>query len=210
MNESTFAKEQCLALLRDVHDELPPGTTTRIQIGGGVAIMSIDPSRASSDIDLFMEEVPPAIERASAKVAEARHLDEGWINNIPAQLGLIPFDVEETPFFEGPRLIVEVIDPISMLLLKLHAGRDKDTEDIVLLMKHTGITSEEMLHSLIDEYAAEYPDAGIDIFWMKQNATEAAVAVREHFWGVGTPHGHDTAEPHGAAADVPFDIDNGS
>ena len=52
--------------------------------------------------------------------------------------------------------------------------------------------------------------AGIDIFWMKQNATEAAVAVREHFWGVGTPHGHDTAEPHGAAADVPFDIDNDS
>lgn len=172
----------------------------RIQVGGGVAMMGIDPARASTDIDLFMEAIPDTVADAAARVAHAHGLHDAWLNNMPADMGLLPFDIEETPFFAAPRLVVDVVDSISMLLLRLHAGRDKDQQDIVALMRHTGLTSEAAVHSLIDEYAAEYPDAEIDVHWMKQHATEAALAVREELWGLRMPSAGDgNATPDVAA-----------
>jgi len=118
-------------------------------------------------------------------VAEREGLDPGWLNNAAAQFGLPVFDLRPEPLYEGRRLVLRVMEPVTMLLLKLNAGRDKDLNDILLLMAETGFTTEDDLLMLIDSYFEDHPDSNLDRAWMEHTARESAALFGAQHWGAG-------------------------
>ncbi len=199
MTEVRFTRDELLALFAAVDELLPEGDPLRVPVGGAVAIMAVQPGRVSSDVDVFLPTLPPDLRQAVTAVTERHRLPEGWFNTTAGEMGLPPFELDDEPFFEGNRLVVEVVDPTSKLLLKLNAARAKDREDILVLMEATGFTSQDDLLLLIDAHFDEYPGSSLDRLWMQGVAREAALEFRRRAWNIEGPD--DT----GGAAPSPVD-----
>ena len=178
-----FSRRRILELLAAVDAELPEGPPIEVPVGGAVAMMAIRPERVSEDIDAYTASIDPELEDAISAVTEREALDPGWFNNTPAQMGLPSFDLSPEPFYTGRRLIVRVMEPVTLLLLKLNAGRDKDLDDILALMTDTGFTTEADLSMLIGSYFDEHPTSNLDRAWMETTATEMAARYRAQHWG---------------------------
>ena len=179
-----FSRARVLELLAAVDAELPGGPTIEISVGGAVALMSIQPGRLSEDIDVYEVSLHPDLLAAVAVVGEREGLEPGWFNNAPAQFGLPHFDLQPEPLYNGRRLVVRVMEPVTMLLLKLNAGRQKDLEDIILLMDDTGFTTEDDLLTLIASYFDEHPASTLDRPWMEATASRAAPLFQAARWAV--------------------------
>ena len=179
-----FSLPRVLELLAAVDAALPEGPTIEVSVGGAVALMSIDLGRLSEDIDVYEVSLHPDLLAAVAVVGEREGLEPGWFNNAPAQFGLPNFDLQPGSLYSGRRLVVRVMEPVTVLLLKLNAGRQKDMEDITLLMTDTGFTTEDDLLTLIASYFDEHPDLHLDRAWMEATAIRAAPLFQAARWGV--------------------------
>jgi len=180
-----FSLARVLELVAAVDAAMPQGPPIEIAVGGAVAMMQIAPGRLSEDIDVYEASLHPDLAAAVEVVAEREGLDPGWLNNAAAQFGLPVFDVRPEPLYEGRRLVLRVMEPVTMLLLKLNAGRDKDLNDIVLLMDGTGFTTEDDLLMLIDSYFEDHPDSNPARAWMEHTARESAALFGAQHWGAG-------------------------
>ena len=169
---------------RAVTDQ-PPDDEGRPWRCGAVAMMRIAPGRLSEGIDVYEASLPPGLEAAAAVVAGREGLGPGWLNNAAAQFGLPVFDLQPEPLYEGRRLVLKVMEPVTMLLLKLNAGRDKDINDIVLLMAETGFTTEDDLSILIDWYLEDHPESNLDRAWMEDTAKASAALFGAQHWSSG-------------------------
>ncbi len=196
-----FSRRRILELLAAVDAELPEGPPIEVPVGGAVAMMATRPERVSEDIDAYRASLEPDLQDAISAVTEREALDPGWFNNTPAQMGLPDFDLSPEPFYTGRRLIVRVMEPVTMLLLKLNAGRDKDLDDILVLMTDTGFTTEADLFMLIDSYFDEHPASNLDRAWMEITAAEMAGRHRAQHWGaeldIPDPSRLETPDPDG-------------
>ena len=180
-----FSLARVLELVAAVDAAMPEGPPMEVAVGGAVAMMQIAPGRLSEDIDVYEASLHPDLATAVAVVAEREGLDPGWLNNAAAQFGLPVFDLQPEPLYEGRRLVLRVMEPVTMLLLKLNAGRDKDVSDILLLMDETGYTAEDDLSMLIDSYFEDHPDSNLDRAWMENTARESAALFQAQHWGSG-------------------------
>ncbi len=180
-----FTLARVLELVAAVDAAMPGGPPIEVAVGGAVAMMQIAPGRLSEDIDVYMATLHPDLAAAVEVVAEREGLDPGWLNNVAAQLGLPAFDLEPEPLYEGRRLVLRVMEPVTMLLLKLNAGRDKDINDILLLMDETGFTTEDDLLLLIDSYLEDHPESNLDRAWTENTAKASAALFQAQHWGSG-------------------------
>ena len=180
-----FSLARVLELVAAVDAAMPEGPPIEVAVGGAVAMMQIAPGRLSEDIDVYEASLHPDLAAAVAVVAEREGLDPGWLNNAAAQFGLPVFDLQPEPLYEGRRLVLRVMEPVTMLLLKLNAGRDKDMNDILLLMTATGFTTEDDLSMLIDSYFEDHPESNLDHSWMEDTARESATLFGAQHWGSG-------------------------
>lgn len=180
-----FSLARVLELVAAVDAAMPEGPPIEVAVGGAVAMMQIAPGRLSEDIDVYEASLHPDLTAAVEVVAEREGLDPGWLNNAAAQFGLPVFDVQPEPLYQGRRLVLRVMEPVTMLLLKLNAGRDKDVNDILLLMDETGFTTEDDLSMLIDSYFEDHPDSNLDRAWMGDTAKVSATLFGAQHWGSG-------------------------
>ena len=179
-----FSLARVLELLAAVDAELPEGPPIEVPVGGAVAMMSIAPGRVSEDIDAYEPLLHLDLVAAILVVAEREGLDPGWFNNAAAQFGLPEFDLRPQPLYSGRRLVVRIMEPVTMLLLKLNAGRDKDMDDILLLMTDSGFTTEDDLLMLIASYFDDHPTSNLDREWMETTAHHAATRLQAQHWGL--------------------------
>lgn len=158
---TTLDADRVITLLRAVDDELPDGPPIHVRVGGGVGMMSYDPGRLTDDVDMFDRNPPDELLDAAARVAKRQGLPDRWLNNQVARFGIdgTGFELDPSPLFSGRRLVVHAFDTYALLALKLRAGRGKDTKDILMLMRATGITTPDGLRRVLDDYFAGYgPD----------------------------------------------------
>ncbi len=149
-----FHMDRVLALLQAVDDQLQDGPPIHIRVGGGVGMMRVNPHRLTEDVDVFDRSYPDELHRAAAAVAKNEGLPADWLNNDIAHFGIDTegFDTDPAPLFAGRRLVVTCFSLRALLALKLLAGRETDTNDILLLMRETGLTSPAGLREMLDDY----------------------------------------------------------
>ena len=198
-----FSLARVLELVAAVDAAMPDGPPIEVAVGGAVAMMQIAPGRQSEDIDVYEASLHPDLAAAVAVVAEREGLDPGWLNNAAAQFGLPVFDLQPEPLYEGQRLVLKVMEPVTMLLLKLNAGRDKDVNDILLLMDETGFTTEDDVLILIDSYFEDHPESNLDRAWMEHTAKVSTTLFQAQHWGSGVdpPESPPFQAPKGPALD---------
>ena len=196
-----FSLARVLELVAAVDEAMPDGPPIEVAVGGAVAMMQIAPGRLSEDIDVYEASLHPDLAAAAAVVAERERLDPGWLNNAAAQFGFPKLDLQPEPLYEGRRLVLRVMEPVTMLLLKLNAGRDKDLSDILLLMDETGFTTEDDLSMLIHSYFEDHPESNLDRAWMEATASESAALFQAQHWGsaIDPPGSPPLQEPKGPA-----------
>lgn len=194
-----FSLARVLELVAAVDAAMPEGPPIEVAVGGAVAMMQIAPGRLSEDIDVYEASLHPDLTAAVAVVAGCEGLDPGWLNNAAAQFGLPVFDLQPEPLYEGRRLVLRVMEPVTLLLLKLNAGRDKDMNDILLLMAETRFTTEDDLLMLIDSYFKDHPESNLDRAWMEDTARASAALFRAQHWGSGLdpPESPPSQTPNG-------------
>lgn len=160
-----------MSLLHAVDDILPDGPRIVVRVGGGVGMMTVDPSRLTEDIDMFESRYPSDLHDAILTVANDEGLPDTWMNNDPAHTGINPDDLDTAtdPLFSGRRLTVHSFDIPGLLALKMLAGRDRDTEDILLLMHKTRMTTPPRLRRLLDDFFGHRPQLQADLNWAHLN-----------------------------------------
>lgn len=108
-------------------------------IGGTAMAIGLGSRRATEDIDGLFSPFDVVREEADAIAAE-RGLPSGWINQ--SAFAFLAFDTDDTDAREmiigGMR--VRIASPRFLLAMKMAAGRLKDHEDIVALIRHLDIT----------------------------------------------------------------------
>ena len=119
-------------------------------VGGANIALALDARRSTKDIDAVVKRGFDVVFDAAKAVAETESgLGADWLNSDftggTPDGGLswswMDKSDDDTPTseFTGNALSVELASPQMMLALKVLAGRDKDLEDIYLLMRETGI-----------------------------------------------------------------------
>lgn len=119
-------------------------------VGGANIALAFDTGRTTTDVDAVVKQGFDAVWAAAKRVADSQPgLGDDWLNS--AFTGGTPDggmawswmdnkDADEpSTVFEGESLSVQLASPEMMLALKTLASRDKDLEDIYLLMRATGI-----------------------------------------------------------------------
>ena len=182
------------SLLRAVDDALPDGPEIAIRVDGGVGVMSINPTRVTQDVDMFEPRYSDDLRQAILVVAKHNDLPESWMNNDPALFGGIDvdvFDVAREPLFRGRRLVVYIFDLPALLALKILASRDRDTDDITLLMHKTGLTTPRQLRQLLRDYFDHQPQLQAELNWAYLNVQDLRLREIVGFGCVGRCVGHD-------------------
>lgn len=150
--------------VRELLDELVRrlegrGIRGTIRVAGGAAMLlrfPDDPNvRVTRDIDALIE---PSDEIAEVVAEMAGDLDlpSRWLN--AAGRGWLR--VEE-PRSDGP-VTISIASARELAAMKLSAGRDKDFADLVIIVRHLGITDPEQLvdiaYDVYGEDSVELPD----------------------------------------------------
>lgn len=112
-------------------------------IGGAAMIMAYGRIEATADLDALGVENQAVVQEAAKRVAEARGLPQAWLNFDARFLDLpAPESDQLAPvLFDSPHLVVTGASAEHMLALKVHACREKDRDDIRLLLERLRIRS---------------------------------------------------------------------
>ena len=143
--------------------------------GGTVMALKYGSRSMTHDIDSEWTNAE-SFEEAAEAIRKKYGLDSNWINDqIKALLtGSETFDIE--PFLELPGLTIWFADGLTMLAMKIRAGRDysPDLDDIKWLLQELSIRNrEEALYIFRDKYpTVELPDTSsrvIDEFFSNKS-----------------------------------------
>lgn len=122
--------------------------------GGAALALTISPERdGTRDVDVFAQ-LNDVAEAFAADIAAEYDLPADWLNT-GAQLFMSPVadhsDLEV--LIDYGDVVLRVLDPKSLLAMKLRAGRPvKDHDDIVKLVDHLRITTMQEAVDIIDAY----------------------------------------------------------
>ena len=171
---ATLNWKRVMSLLSAVDNILPDGPRIVIRVGGGVGMMTVDQCRLTEDIDMFESRYPSDLQNAILTVANDEGLPDSWMNNDPAHSGINveELDTAADPMFCGRRLTVYSFDIYGLLALKVLASRDRDTEDILLLMHKTRITTPSRLRRFLDDFFGHQMQLQADLNWAYLNVED--------------------------------------
>ena len=165
---STLSREQILAALRALSDELGKQDTTGeiCLFGGTVMVLAFTARLTTKDVDGLFQ--PAQTIRALAqRIAEEQHLPSHWLND--GVKGFVSARHETTagnlPQF--PRLRLTMPVPEYLLAMKCMAARiggttdePSDVADITFLIRHLKLKSAEQVLELLGHY---YPASRIPV-----------------------------------------------
>lgn len=127
-------------MLGEVERRLPvlPGKAEIYTIGGTAMMLEYAPAgRLTEDIDCVIKRYREEVIEAAEQAGRDHGLREDWLNETASQMGILP----ETPddgarvSYEGHALVVQSAGPERLLAMKIDAGREKDLEDIRVLLE---------------------------------------------------------------------------
>jgi hypothetical protein len=129
-----------LRALRALGDRLPDGSTVKLVLAGGAALVVLYEARHSTkDVDAFLLDPgsAEALRRAASQVASDLGLPQDWLND--GVKGYVHGLALGEVIFDGPRLVVQALSPAQLLAMKLSAWRDDvDVGDARLLLSRLG------------------------------------------------------------------------
>lgn len=142
MSEKQFTRGRIIAALEALGQDLADqGVHGQVFIVGGAAMaLAYSTRRVTKDIDAVFEP-KKAIYDAAERVAERLGLPENWLND--GVKGFLPGpDTDARPLPELQGIEVTTASPRYLLAMKLLAMRfGEDDDDIMVLLRQTGITS---------------------------------------------------------------------
>jgi len=151
-----------LGYVAEVADALPDdGVRRRLVVVGGALLAWHELRESTHDVD-SAERLEPAFEAAVAQVGARHGLAATWINAAASRFLPVGFDPSGGEvILDHPKLVVLGADLDQVLLMKIFAGRESDTDDLGRLWPLTTFTTiAEVLHA----YRAAYPHDEDDPF----------------------------------------------
>jgi hypothetical protein len=153
MRGDTLSRNRILELFAKLDAKMQTtGIEANIYVVGGAAIaLTIAGERVTNDIDGYYEnyDLDPIIKA----VAKDEDLPESWLNHsINATLAYFKKDDEPKTVYVGKSLTIQVASPGYVLAMKLAARREKDIEDVLLIMRESGIETREELVCAVQRY----------------------------------------------------------
>lgn len=116
---------------------------------GGAAIALKWGDRYTKDVDIVSDNVTSDLRAAVARVGQRRGLPPDWLND--GAKGFAPnLDSNPSPLFVGNNLILYGADAQYILAMKLVGAREDDLNDLILLMRQSGLNKEEELFNLVE------------------------------------------------------------
>ena len=152
--------DQILSYLHEVATELDPTGVQHVIVVVGGALLAVRGLRDSTmDID-SVRRIEPELQKAINSVAHRHGLSPHWVNS--AASAFTPDTLEIARCFtlkDHPRLLVLGAPLDQVFVMKLHAARDRDREDLVRLWAAGVFDSPQ---AAVDAYWNAYPDAAPD------------------------------------------------
>jgi hypothetical protein len=148
------------ALFDELAERLPQSTSPQIVVITGGALLALRGIRsATTDVD-SISRLSTEVREAVLIVARLRDLDPSWLNNraqafTPATFDLATCEVQ----FATNQLVVLGVSMRDLFLMKLHAARDRDLEDLERLWMHASFGSAE---ETVSSYYRAYPEEMVD------------------------------------------------
>jgi predicted nucleotidyltransferase len=151
-----FSGDELRDLLNELGDRIQRrGESVDAYIIGGTAMaIGLASRRATEDIDGLFRPFEVVKEEA-AVMAHERELPPGWINQ--SAFSFMSFELDDTDarVIEIGGMHVRLASPRFLLAMKMAAGRLKDHDDIVTLIRHLGITHPQEIVDLTFEIFGE-------------------------------------------------------
>ncbi|MGH9918386.1 MAG: DUF6036 family nucleotidyltransferase [Nitrososphaerales archaeon] len=157
MPEGLFDKAEILAHLGEVADLLATERhpqATLVVVGGSYLVLHDLRAMGTSDVD-SIERLTQALRSAVERVALENDLSTDWLNDRAAMFAPVGFERSDcSVLFEHSALLVLGPKPDWVFLMKLHASREVDRDDMVALWPRCSFTSPE---EAAERYKAAYP-----------------------------------------------------
>lgn len=153
MAESVLDKKRILQLFEKLDERMfAQGVEATLYVVGGAALaLTLNDERVTTDIDGRYEN--PQIDALVMELAKEEGLDSHWLNHsVNSAFSYFKKDVEAVTVFNGKRLTIQAASPQYLLAMKLAARREKDTDDILLLISELGLTSKESIVQAVGRY----------------------------------------------------------
>ena len=140
--------DELFAHLDSQAGRLKPSDTGRtdLLICGGAAMCYQIAHRGTGDVDVMFPPLPAWLREAVRVVARRRNVDSGWFNDAVAQTSTYQPPASNRTIFDGAHIRILAPDNEFLLGMKVLAARDVDQEDVLWLMRATGMRSEQDLH----------------------------------------------------------------
>lgn len=158
MPEPLLDADAIWRLLLEVADELQ-GERVEVVIVGG-ALLALNGLRdATRDVDT-VRSIGGRLEAAVARVAERHDLAPKWLNDRSRPFLPATFDVDDCELLlDDPRLLVLGASFDQVFLMKVHAGRATDADDLEALWPRCSFeTPDEAAVAYRAAYPHEHPD----------------------------------------------------
>jgi hypothetical protein len=165
------SRAQIESYLRDLDDAIAAQpllmtTTIRCWVPGGGAILAhgMTHRKATKDIDAVFDNIDTllktpqsdALVKAVRIVARKHHLPKDWLNDDAALFvrDMMPAP-ELLPWFSGHHLQVDIPSKRCLLVLKLMAGRPKDSDDIDVLLDELDLSTRAQAQDLVNFFVPD-------------------------------------------------------
>jgi hypothetical protein len=149
----TLTKERILYLFARLDDKMSAkGVEATIFVVGGAALaLTVSGERVTTDVDGQYEDY--SIDELAKAVAQEEHLPEHWLNHsINVTMGYFKKDTDPLTVFNGKCLSIQAASPQFILAMKLASRREKDTDDIVMLIHELGLTDKNDIIQIVNKY----------------------------------------------------------
>lgn len=125
--------------------------------GGAAMLLAYNPDRASTrDIDAQFTPDGPMV-AAIREIANEKHWPSTWLNN-QAVVYASRTPGEGPRIFDHPHLQVAATPPDHLLAMKTLASRaTRDTDDIIFLIDHLGITRRAQVWAIVERFFPDIP-----------------------------------------------------
>ena len=125
-----------------------PPESERIELAvcGGAAMCYQVAWRGTGDVDVMCPPMPPELREAVRTVARRRGLPADWMNDAASRFARYRMHLATRTLFEGQHIRVRAPDNRYLLGMKVQSRRAVDQEDILWLMKDTGLHRASDLH----------------------------------------------------------------
>ncbi len=197
--EKYFDSDRLIELLGKVDAQLGDGEPIRVVACGGAVLALRYDFRITNDVDIISEPFPDELKQAARAVAERHGLQDQWVNDA-AKISIPKLAPRFETIYQGRRLEVLSPGPRFLLAMKLAAGRDRDLEDAILLVREIGYSSIEDVLNLV-ETAWGHTHFSMSVEYFTRQVYELAQQEQPHLPSEA-PHGFTSRPDPGTGLDT--------